>query len=429
MCIENVTNETLPSNKVFATIEQSSKRALPCITRVSKTKKGNMTTVRTPAKIIPRAFPGIKPEEVQELIANSRIKTYPPETVICKENALEYVFYMILEGDFEVTKTINNSDVRLLKSLTAGDFFGEMALIHNAPRAATVKSKTNVIVLEIDKDGFNRVLKRSPSVAMAMVHEISRRLRQNDQMAIEDLRMRASELADAYQKLAEQDLVRREFLSNVAHELRTPLMVAGGYLHAIQKGMFSGQQLAATIDTVVRNVDQITTLVNDLLFLQEIELVFPEFQAVDIIEVVNNVVGKYRDKAKARQVTLKVKGERGVSKVRGDAQSLERGIAALVDNAIKFSPSNSDVEIRFGEQENRVHISVEDHGIGIASEIRPRIFDRFFHLDRNEEQLFRGLGIGLSITRQVIQQHQGMLDVESEAGKGSKFTMSLPKWL
>jgi signal transduction histidine kinase len=387
-----------------------------------------MTTIRTPAKIIPRAFPGIKPEEVQEIIVNSRITNYPPDTILCRENEIEYIFYMILEGDFEVTKVINNSEVRLLKSLTAGDFFGEMALIHNAPRAATVKSKTNAIVLELDKEGFNRVLKRSPSVAMAMVGEISNRLRQNDQMAIEDLRMRASELADAYQKLAEQDLARSEFLSNVAHELRTPLMVAGGYLHAIQKGMFSGDQLKATLDTVVRNVDQITTLLNDLLFLQEIELVLPEFQPVNIIDVVNEVANKYEGKAKARQVTIKVKGDRGVPKVRGDVQSLERAITALVDNAIKFSAPNGVVEIRCMEQGERVCVSIEDHGIGIAPEIRPRIFDRFFHLDKSGDQLFRGLGIGLSITRQVIQQHQGMLDVESEAGKGSKFTLSLLKW-
>jgi signal transduction histidine kinase len=387
-----------------------------------------MTTIRTPAKIIPRAFPGIKPEEVQEIIVNSRIATYPPDTVICRENEIEYVFYMILEGDFEVTKVINNSELRLLKSLTAGDFFGEMALIHNAPRAATVKSKTNVIVLEIDKDGFNRVLKHSPSVAMAMVHEISRRLRQNDQMAIEDLRMRASELADAYQKLAEQDLVRREFLSNVAHELRTPLMVASGYLHAIQKGMFAGEQLTATIDTIARNVDQITTLANDLLFMQEIELVLPEFQQVNIIEVVNEVVKKYEEKAKARQVTIKIKGDRGIPKVRGDAQSLERAVTALVDNAIKFSAQNGEVEIRYSEEGSRVRISIEDHGIGISPEIRPRIFDRFFHVDKNGDQLYSGLGIGLSITRQVIQQHQGMLEVESEVGKGSKFTISLLKW-
>jgi len=387
-----------------------------------------MTTIRTPAKIIPRAFPGIKPEEVQEIIINSHITTYPPDTVICRENEIEYVFYMILEGDFEVTKVINNSEVRFLKSLTAGDFFGEMALIHNAPRAATVKSKTNAIMLELDKDGFNRVLKRSPSVAMAMVHEISSRLRQNDEMAIDDLRMRAAELADAYQKLAEQDLIRREFLSNIAHELRTPLMVASGYLQAIKKGMLSGEQLGATIDTITRNVDQITTLANDLLFLQEIELVLPEFQSVNIVEVANEVIKKYREKAQARGITLKINDGRGISNIQGDAQSLGRAITALVDNAIKFSALNGEVEILFVEQKERVLISVEDHGIGIAPDIRPRIFDRFFHLEKSGDELYSGIGIGLSITRQVILQHNGMLDVESQPGKGSKFTISLLKW-
>jgi len=387
-----------------------------------------MTNARTPAKIIPRAFPGIKPDEVQEIIVNSRITTYPSDTVICKENEIELVFYMVLEGDFEVTKVINDSEVRLLKSLTAGDFFGEMALIHNAPRAATVRSKTNAILLELDKDGFDRVLKHSPSVAMAMVGEISNRLRQNDQMAIEDLRMRAAELADAYQKLAEQDLLRREFLSNIAHELRTPLMVASGYLRAIQKGMLSNEQLNTTIDTIARNVDQITTLANDLLFLQEIELVLPEFQPVDVIALVNDVIRKYEEKSQARQVTGQIKGEHNVSKVRGDAQSLERAVIALVDNAIKFSEMNGMVDISFSEQGDRVRIAIEDHGIGIAPDIRPRIFDRFFHLEKSGSELYSGIGIGLSITRQVIQQHHGTLDLESEVGKGSKFTISLLRW-
>jgi signal transduction histidine kinase len=387
-----------------------------------------MTTIRTPAKIIPRAFPGIKPEEVQEIIMNSRIKTYPPQTVICRENEIEYIFYMVLEGDFEVTKIINNSETRLLKSLTAGDFFGEMALIHNAPRAATVKSKTNVIVLELDKDGFNRVLKRSPSVATAMVSEISNRLRQNDTMAIEDLRMRASELADAYQRLAEQDLARREFLTNVAHELRTPLMVAGGYLQALQRGMVPAEELESKINTVARNVDQVTTLVNDILFLQEIELVLPEFEAVNMVNIAEEVIKKYEGKAETRRVTMKLKGDRNVSNVKGDARSLERALTALVDNAIKYSPLNGIVEIRLITQADKVLVSVEDSGIGIAPEIRPRIFDRFFHVDKNGDELYGGLGIGLSITRQVIQQHKGSLDVESQPGKGSTFTMSLLKW-
>lgn len=387
-----------------------------------------MTTIRTPARIIPRAFPGIKPDEVQEIIINSQIKTYPADTVLCREDAVEKTFYMILEGDFEVTKIINNNEKRLLKTLKAGDFFGEMALIHNAPRAATVRSLSNAVVLELDKEGFSRVLKRSPSVAMAMVGEISDRLRQNDQLAIEDLRLRASELADAYQKLAEQDLARREFLTNIAHELRTPLMVSSGYLHALKKGLLSGEQLNTTIETVSRSVDQIVNLTNDLLFLQEMELVLPDFQPVDMAGVVEQVVKKYEAAARAKRVNVKVKGGNRLPPVQGDPPTLERAVTALVDNAIKFSHPNGEVEVRLSERGNHVAISVEDHGIGVDAEIRPRIFDRFFHLERSGDQLFSGLGIGLSITRQVIQQHRGTLDVESEPGRGSTFTISLLKW-
>src|SRR6186713_419142 len=156
-----------------------------------------MTTRRAPSRIIPRAFPGIRPDEIEALIAHSSIHTYEPGTILCRENAVEDRFYMILEGEAEVTKNINNTDVRLLKTLCPGDFFGEMALIHNSPRAATVTVKTALTALELDKAAFNQVLHNSTSIALAMISEISDRLRQNDQMAVDDLRMRASELAEA----------------------------------------------------------------------------------------------------------------------------------------------------------------------------------------------------------------------------------------
>ncbi|MEY2816658.1 MAG: hypothetical protein RL275_121 [Chloroflexota bacterium] len=387
-----------------------------------------MTTIRTPARIIPRAFPGIKPEEVQEIIINSQIKSYPAGTILCKEDAIEHTFYMILEGEFEVTKTINNMEKRLLKTLIAGDFFGEMALIHNAPRAATVQSLTPAVVLELDKQGFDRVLKHSPSVATAMVAEISNRLRANDQLAIEDLRLRAREIADAYQKLAEQDMARNEFLTSIAHELRTPLMVASGYLHTLKKGLLTGEQLKSTIEIVSRNVDQIVNLTNDLLFLQEQELVLRDFQPVNLYQVVEGIVAKYQAKAKARSINIKLRGNSNIAPVQGDEPSLERAITGLVDNAIKFSHPNSTVDIRFADLGNHVSVSVVDYGIGIDPQIRPRIFDRFFHLENSGDEIYDGLGIGLSITRQVIQQHRGMLDVDSQPGKGSTFTISLLKW-
>jgi len=386
-----------------------------------------MTTSRAPSRIIPRAFPGIKPNEIEELIANSNVRSYIPGAVLCHENATEDKFYMILEGTVEVTKVINNSETRLLKTLGPGDFFGEMALIHNAPRAATVIAQTNITTLELDKAGFNRVLRNSNSVAMAMVSEISNRLRANDQMAVDDLRMRASELAQAYQKLAEQDLARREFLTNVAHELRTPLMVASGYLQMVQKGALNGDQLSAGIEAISRNVQQIVTLVNDILFLQEMDLVLPEFQAVDMNNVAKTVVEQYTPKAEERGVTLRVEPRPDLPQVSGDPKSLERALMALVDNAVKFSPKGGDVTIRFDEKKENVFVSVEDHGIGIKKEDMPRVFDRFYHLEKYGDDLFGGIGLGLAITRQVIEQHQGKLEVESTAGQGSTFTLTLKK--
>lgn len=384
-----------------------------------------MTTRRAPSRIIPRAFPGIKPNEIEELIANSSVRSYEPGTILCRENAVEDRFYMILEGEAEVSKSINNSEARLLKTLRAGDFFGEMALIHNAPRAATVTVITALTTLELDKASFNRALHNSSSIAMAMVSEISNRLRQNDQMAVDDLRMRASELAEAYQRLAEQELARREFLSNVAHELRTPLMVAGGYLHMLQKGIMNGDQLTAGIDTVARNVQQINALVNDILFLQEMDLVLPDFQAVDMNEIARQVVDRYMEKAKERDVKLRLRLSPGLPAVSGDAKSLERALTALVDNSIKFSPRGGDVEVRLSSHENKVLIAIEDHGIGIPKENIPHIFDRFYHLERTGDDIFGGLGLGLAITRQVIEQHHGSLDVVSEPNKGSTFTITL----
>lgn len=387
-----------------------------------------MTTSRAPSRIIPRAFPGIKPDEIEELIANSQVHAYMPGAVLCRENAVEDRFYMILDGEAEVTKNINNSESRLLTTLAPGDFFGEMALIHNAPRAATVTAKTALTTLELDKYAFDRVIHKSTSVAMAMVSQISNRLRANDRLAVDDIRMRASELAEAYQKLAEQDLARREFLSNIAHELRTPLMVASGNLQILQKGILKGEQLAAGIDTVARNVQQIVSLVNDILFLQEMDLVLPDFQKVDMNDVGYTVVGKYAPAAQERNISLRFTPSPNLPPVWGDPKSLERALMALVDNAIKFSPQGGDVKINLNRNDAWVLVSVEDHGIGIAKEKLARIFDRFYHLERSGDQLFGGIGLGLAITRQVIQQHQGSLDVVSTPGKGSTFTMTLKQW-
>ncbi|MBM3145768.1 MAG: cyclic nucleotide-binding domain-containing protein [Chloroflexi bacterium] len=379
----------------------------------------------TAEEIIRRAFPGIPRREAEELAAIGEVKSYPQGAVLCRENVIEDTFFILLEGEVKVSKIIKDDEERVLNRLQEGAFFGEMGLIHNAPRIATVMAATPVKVLEIHKPSFDRLLKQSSSMSLAMVHEVSRRLRENDEMAIEDLRLKAGELAAAYQRLAQEELARREFLTTIAHELRTPLTAARGFLEMARFHDLEGQALHDVLDTVERNVEQIVTLVNDILFLQEVELVMPELHPTNLGSLVEYAVDKVREKAEQAGVELRVDLDSDAPLVSGHVRSIQRALGQLLDNAIKFSPGGGVVYVRVERAPEGAKVSIRDHGIGIAEEVLPHIFDRFFHLDKIGERVYGGLGLGLSITKQVIEQHHGRIEVESKAGEGSTFTIYL----
>jgi len=326
-----------------------------------------------------------------------------------------------------VTKVINESEDRFLADLTPGAFFGEMALIHEAPRTASVLTMSPVTVLEIDKDHFDELVRQNSSFSIAMVREVSRRLRENNDLAVEDLRHKAGELAVAYQRLAELEFARSEFLTVVAHELRTPLTVASGFLEMARTQKLQESALNMALTTVTDNLQQIISLVNDILFLQEMDFILTEFQKTDIGGVVASVVERQRAKARQNRVGLNLTIAPSLPAVRSDSKSLERAIAAVLDNAIKFSPDGGDVQVQVGFDEQQVFVEITDHGVGIPPEALPKVFDRFFHLEEVKGHLFRGIGLGLSISRQVIKMHKGEITVQSELGKGSKFTICLPR--
>lgn len=376
-------------------------------------------------EIIRRAFPGIPQPEAEELVSIGEVKTYPAQTVLTVENAVEDTFFVILDGEVEVTKTINETEERFLNNLVQGDFFGEMGLIHNAPRVATVTTKRPTKVLEIQKSAFDRLLRQSSSMSLAMMMEVSRRLRENDEMAIEDLRLKAGELASAYQRMAQEEHARREFLTTIAHELRTPLTSASGFLAIAHDTNQKDETRSMALDTVSRNVSQIISLVNDILFLQEVELVMPEMHPTDMGEVVVSSVEKVRKRSKRGDIRMILDIAPDAPLVSGHSRSLQRAVQHLLDNAIKFSPQGGDVHIYVEPYPEGTKVSIRDQGIGISEEVLPRIFDRFYHLDKVGEDLYGGLGLGLSITQQVIEQHQGKIEVESEIGKGSTFTVYL----
>lgn len=376
-------------------------------------------------EILRKAFPGIPVVEAEKMVSIADTHTYEPGVVLCVEGAFEDAFYIILEGRVRVTKVINDDEDRLLKILMPGDFFGEMGLIHNAPRAATVTTLDPTTVLIIQKIEFEKMLQISSSVSLAMVKEVSRRLRENDEMAIEDLRLKAGELAAAYHRLAQEDFARREFLTTIAHELRTPLTAASGYLHMVRNGNLDDSARYFAMDTVARNLQQIISLVNDILFLQEVELVLPEMHAQDMEEIVNTALGKLEPEVAKRGIRLKVEIAHDLPLVEGHFNSLEKAVTKVLDNAIKFSHEGGEVGIEVNGDGKVVWVQVVDNGIGIPEHLLPNIFERFFHVDEVDDELYGGLGLGLAITKQVIEQHGGRIEVESEVGAGSTFNIIL----
>ncbi len=141
----------------------------------------------SPIEVMQKAFPGLGPNEAARIVQNGTLMTVSENTVLCHEGKYETTFYLILQGSALVTKVINETETRILKHLSAGDFFGEMAIIHNAPRAATVSTLTPTTVLALEKEAFSDILETSSSISLAMVREVSSRLRENDEMAIEEL--------------------------------------------------------------------------------------------------------------------------------------------------------------------------------------------------------------------------------------------------
>jgi signal transduction histidine kinase len=381
-------------------------------------------------EIILSAFPGIEPGQAEEMIASGQVNAYPPGVILCHEGAQESVFYIILSGQVQVTKRFDSAGERMLKRLGPGGFFGEMAIIHNAPRAANVTTTEPTTVLEIHKELFTGLLESSKSVSLAIVREVSRRLRENDEMAIDDLRFKAKELAEAYQQLAEEEFARNQFLTTIAHELRTPLMAANGYLQALRMGMIQGDGLPGALDVVWRNMQEITALTNDILFLQEMELILPEFRPTDIKAVILAVIESERPLAERIGINVVLQSTPNLPAIFGDPKSLQRALGAILNNAIKFSPDGGSVLVILQPAgtngDEVVQITVQDHGVGIPPDALKRIFQRFFHLDIICGRMFRGIGLGLSIAKHVIEQHHGTIEVQSEIEKGSTFIVRLP---
>lgn len=385
-----------------------------------------MTEINT-VELLEKAFPGMDIAILKQISLLATINKYPSGTVLCMEGDPGDTFYLIQDGEILFTKKMDAQETRTLRKGGAGDFFGEMAaLLPGSARNATVTAMTDVTTVELDHKTFETAIMENPAMAFAIVRTMIDRMRMNDIHALNDLRKQKEQLEFAYDELRRYEEQRNEFMDTLAHELKTPLTTAKGYIQLIKAGMIDGATFDKAVDKISNSFNRIISLVNDLLFVQEMELLDFGFYRVDVRDVLRDIVRELEGMAAEQKAMIRLDIADDVPTILADYDGLVRAFRHLLDNAIKFSPEGGDIVVAVRHKITHIELDFIDQGVGIPPEFMPRLFKRFERMESYQGYLFGGVGLGLPIVKHIVESHEGMITVQSTPGKGSTFHVRLP---
>ncbi len=224
--------------------------------------------------------------------------------------------------------------------------------------------------------------------------------------------------------------VRKDFVANVSHEIKTPLTAIKGFIETIRYG--PAEPMAETrrfLGIIERHVNRLNAIVDDLLALSRLEqtdrLPGIDRHEVHIRNVLQTALQVCQAAADEKRMSLELACPADLA-ARVDETLLEQALINLVDNAVKYSEAGTSVSLAAGIEENALCIRVRDHGRGIAKKHLPRLFERFYRIDKARSRKLGGTGLGLAIVKHIVNAHGGRIDVESALGRGSTFTIYLP---
>lgn len=223
--------------------------------------------------------------------------------------------------------------------------------------------------------------------------------------------------------------MRREFVANVSHELRTPITSIKSYTETLLDGALEDRETTERFLNVINSEsDRMTRLVKDLLQLSRLDNMQMQWkvQEVSFVEIVKGVVEKMQIEAKNKNQLLECFVIGDIPKIQADRDRIEQVIVNIVINAIKYTPDGGKITVYIGEMFGQVYAKVADTGIGIPEADLPRIFERFYRVDKARSREMGGTGLGLAIAKEIVEAHGGSITVASEKDKGTEMTVKLP---
>ena len=230
-------------------------------------------------------------------------------------------------------------------------------------------------------------------------------------------------------ELRRLEKIRQDFVANVSHELRTPISSIKGYAETLLDGALEDKDNAKEfISIIYHDSNRLATLINDLLDLSKIESgkMKMSFIELDPISLIKKAVTVIENQAKAKSIMLKINIPQGLPKIKADEARFSQVMINLLDNAIKYSSEGGSATISVKVVDNALQFDISDTGIGISENDLPRIFERFYRVDKARSRELGGTGLGLSIVKHIVSAHGGQVWVKSELGLGSTFSFTIP---
>ena len=230
-------------------------------------------------------------------------------------------------------------------------------------------------------------------------------------------------------QLKQLDEVRKDFVANVSHELRTPLSILRGYIETLRDNpKIPAGELIRILGVMERHSKRLGFLVEDLLTLTQLESSTPNLQLSDVSvnNLVRGVVHDWEKKFQDKNLRVIVDLAPDVPIIRADETRLQEVLYNLLDNAVKYSRAGAEIRLHAHRRDGQVALSVSDTGIGIGEQDLPRIFERFYRVDKARSSELGGTGLGLSIVKHIAQLHGGRVEAESQLGRGTTIRVLLP---
>lgn len=232
-------------------------------------------------------------------------------------------------------------------------------------------------------------------------------------------------------ELKKLEAFRREFIADVSHELKTPIFAAQGFVHTLLDGAVNDKNVRTKfLKKAAKSLDGLDDLVQDLLTLSHLETgdIKMHIEQMDLRKLCEEVVEQFEEKAEKKNIQVRVLAEQHTKiLVFADWKRISQVVTNLVSNAIKYSLENGEVTITFDVGKKNVTTFVTDTGEGIPASHLPRIFERFYRVDKSRSREKGGTGLGLAIVKHILEGHNTKAEVQSTVGKGSVFSFKLPR--